>query len=325
MRTWGTAIARWAGARALVVLCIAPAVLLATVAPAACAATLPPELLTLEHKLAQLKVSSLRFSLEVVIAEAGSAKPAKPLVFLAADGEAGGSPLQAQVDATSVGRHQSIRTIGDVRYEYRPHLARRDGGRPWVYSKLSPSARAEDSVQRTFSALVKVPISAALNQQASLAGVLAQAQSVEEIGPTTLDGQQVTQFNATLDSEIKRSSSSSSGLTELLTHSSSQEGSAQSAPARTVTLELFIAPSGLPVRTRVTVTSGGSSLVADADIPAIDIPVHVAAPPTRATISRSRLRRIEQQRTRRTLVRARRNCRRLRGPQAVLCRRRAAQ
>ncbi len=286
------AIARWAGAPALVVLCIAPVVLLATVAPAACAATLPPELLTLEHKLAQLKVSSLRFSLEVVIT-AESAKPAKPLVFLAADGEAGESPLRAQVNATSVDRHQSIRTIGDVRYEYRPHLARRDGGRPWVYSKLSPSARAEDSVQRTFSALVKVPISAALSQQASLAEVLAQAQSVEEIGPTTLDGQQVTQFNATLDSEIKQNSSSSSGLSELLPNKSFQEGSTQPAPVRTVTLELFIAPSGLPVRTHVTVTSGGSSLVADTDISAIDVPVHVAAPPARSTISSSRLKRLE--------------------------------
>jgi hypothetical protein len=290
---WGRALARWAGG-ALVpaVLCIAPAALLATAAPAARAATVPPALLMLEHKLAQLKVSSLRFSLEVVITGAESAKPAKPLVFIAADGEAGQSPLRAQVDATTVGRHQSIRTIGGVRYEYRPHLARRDGGRPWVYSKLSPSARAEDSVQRTFSALVKVPINAALSQHASLAEVLAQAQSVEEVGPTTVDGQQVTQFNATLDSG-QGSSSPQGGLAELLTDNPPANDPAQPAPARTATLELFMASSGLPVRTRVTVTSGGSSLVADADIPAIDIPVHVVAPPARATISSARLKRIE--------------------------------
>jgi hypothetical protein len=288
-------MARGAGALALVVFCIVPTALVATAAPAARAVTLPPELLTLEHKLAQLKVSSLRFSLEVVITEAESAKPAKPLVFVAADGEAGQSPLRSQVDATTVGHHQSVRTIGDVRYEYRPQVARRDGGRPWVSSKLSPSARAKGSVQQIFSTLVKVPLDAALSEHRSLAEVLAQAQGVEEVGPTTVDGQQVTQFNATLDPEIGQMSSPAPALVEAFTHKPPPaESPVQPAPV----LELFIASSGVPVRTRVTVASGGSSMVADADIPAIDIPVHVAAPPARSTISSARLKRIERQRAR---------------------------
>jgi hypothetical protein len=287
----------WGGALALAVLCMAPAIL----ATAARAAALPPELLTLEQKLAQLKVSSLRFSLEIAIIKAqGGAKPAKRFAFGAADGEVGESPWRSQVNVTSLTRHYSVRTIGDARYESRPKIASRDGGRPWVRWRLSPSERSKASTPLSVSELVKIPIDIAPGMHASLAEALTQAQSVAEVGPATVDGLQVTQFNATLNPGITQTSSPlrpTLGEGSFANDPSPEVGPAQPAPTRTVTLELFFTPGGLPVRTRLTVAAGSTSLMADVDIPAINIPVRVSAPPPRATISRSRLKQLERKRS----------------------------
>lgn len=187
----------WRGAVALVVLCMAPAVM----APSVRAATLPPNLVMLSQKLAQLKASSLRFSIELAITAAHGAKPPKRLVIVAASGEAGGSPVRAKVNVTTLGQHDSVRTIGGISYEYRPEIARLDGGRPWIRQRLSPSEHPKASSHLTLLELTEIPISLVQNRHASLAEVLNEAQSAVEVGPTTVDGQQVTQFNATLNPE----------------------------------------------------------------------------------------------------------------------------
>jgi hypothetical protein len=67
-----------------------------------------------------------------------------------------------------------------------------------------------------------------------------------------------------------------------------------------VTLELYVAPNGLPVRT-ISILGGpgerpGSSegIASETDIPALEVPVHVHAPPARLTISEARLKPLER-------------------------------
>lgn len=63
-----------------------------------------------------------------------------------------------------------------------------------------------------------------------------------------------------------------------------------------VELELFIAPSGLPVRTITVLGSRSEGIGAEEDIRALEIPVVVRAPPARQTIGQAQLRKLERKR-----------------------------
>ena len=114
----------------------------------------------LSQKLAQLKCAlrfPRRFSIELAITAAHGAKPPKRLVIVAASGEAGGSPVRAKVNVTTLGQHDSVRTIGGISYEYRPEIARLDGGRPWIRQRLSPSEHPKASSHLTLLELTEIP------------------------------------------------------------------------------------------------------------------------------------------------------------------------
>lgn len=86
-------------------------------------------------------------------------------------------------------------------------------------------------------------------------------------------------------------------------------------------LELFLAPNGLPVRARVTFVAEGTTLSIRVDTLAINVPVHVVAPPARQTIDELPLKRLERRHAARQRKRALRACRHLlRRKQAARCR-----
>ena len=57
---------------------------------------------------------------------------------------------------------------------------------------------------------------------------------------------------------------------------------------------MFIAPDGLPVRIRVTLTDAGVTITVRVDTLAINVPVDVKPPPVAQTISQQRLKKLER-------------------------------
>jgi hypothetical protein len=70
-------------------------------------------------------------------------------------------------------------------------------------------------------------------------------------------------------------------------------------------IELFLAETGLPVRTNVVVVArhGKGELIEQSDITAIDMPVLVQAPPAAETIEAAELHRLLRRRVRRLAAR----------------------
>jgi hypothetical protein len=242
------------------------------------------------------------------------------------EGEASDSPPQATVAGSLLGLpEEQTRVVGNTVYRYRRQAAEIDGGRPWVRSQrrakeethgLDPGGLLESDEagkQGTFSKLIE-----------ELNGAL----SVEESGPVTVDDQRVIEFDATLDpapflAQLKAQPKEPQHPLSLPLETSPVSGPktpAKPAPPPSLELEVFIAPNGLPVRVRVTLSAEGATIAVRLDTLAINIPVHVEPPPARQTIGEAQLKQIERRRAARELRRALRACRRLHGERASVCR-----
>lgn len=331
----------WGRAMALAALCIA---LGASIPAAHAAAPLPPDLVALEQQMAQLQANSERFSLQLELAfelggsggplgsgkSPGSAPQSIPLVLLIAGvGEASDSPSQASVTASLLGLStQQTRTIGNTVYRLQPEAARIDGGRPWVSGPLKPKSSSEAQGLDP-GGILESDQGGKLGTFSKLIETLNTAQSIVESGPVTVDDQRVTEFDATLDptpflEKLKpKSKEPQHPLKNIFEgpETGNEPSPAKPAPPPSFKLELFIAPNGLPVRARFTFSAENTSIAVRVDTLAINIPVHVTAPPPRQTISEAQLIRIEQRRARRALKEALRHCRSLHGKRAALCRR----
>lgn len=317
----------WKRSTACAVIALALALLTGAVAQAV---TLPPDLVSLEQKMAQLKVSSERFSAQSEVIEAKHGAAPKHTVLIRVTGEASESPMAGFATISAFfGVHERIRIIGHTVYEYRPKLARIDGGRPWVRSE-QPSSSSEKTLGLGTGLLREHPRSAGDGPFASLADDLNEAQSVVELGSLTVDAQQVTQFNATFDPEplLKHLARPGPSLSEIF-NEKKEPAPAPPTVKPTLTLELFIAANGLPVRTRIALEAEGSGLVSGIDLPAINIPVHVLAPPARLTIAERQVKRLERERqaryrrelqkASRAFNKAARRCRRLPRRRVMAC------
>jgi hypothetical protein len=312
--------------RLVVVLSIALAGLLPGVAHASVA--VPPDLATLEQQMAGLQANSSRFNFQEELSFGnGLLGQGIPLVLLiAGTGEASDSPPQATVSGGLFGlATEQVRVIGETTYHRQQEAASIDGGRPWVRSArkageakgLDPGGILENDQsgkQGTFSKLVE-----------ELNGALA----IEESGPVTVDGQRVIEFDATLDpapfvaqlqSHSKQPAHPLNSLFQLPSVGGPNSKPQPPAPPPSLKLELFLAPNGLPVRARITFVAEGATIAVMVDTLAINIPVHVVAPPARQTIDEASLKRIERRHAARELRRALRACRHLHGKQASRCR-----
>jgi hypothetical protein len=313
------------GAIALVALAAA---LVYSAPPARAAAVRPADLVALEQQMALLQANSVHFSFQEELSLGELFGQGVPIALvIAGEGEASDSPPQASVAGGLLGlRQEQTRMIGDAVYRYRHEAAEIDGGRPWVRSHRGPKAEThgldpggllendQAGKQGTFSKLIE-----------ELDGAMA----IKESGPVVVDDQRVVEFDATLDptpllEKLKsQSNEPKHPLNSLLQIPSvgGPKAAPKPTPPPSLELELFIAPSGLPVRARVTFAAEGANLAVRVDTLAINVPVHVAPPPARQTIDEARLKQLEQRRAARKLARALHTCRRLRGKRAALCRR----
>ncbi len=213
------------------------------------------------------------------------------------------STLDGAFGKHAIHRQVTERLIGRSLYVDIPALARSDGGRPWVRSEEQLTAKPQDGgegepLTAAFSALTPalatVPQPGASGTFAGLGADFRAAQSIHQIAsltPLTIDGQPVSGFTASIPvASLLAPHVSPQQLRRLLASAKPDE--------KTAALELFIAPSGLPVRTAVELGAGAEGVAIQEDVLGLEVPLHVAPPPADRTITQARLDRRESKRHR---------------------------
>jgi len=261
----------------------------ATVASAA--AVLPPELVALEQHTSELKLASLRFTLdESTIVPGGDHEVSKLLKLLGADSTTTGEetlvPPAANVSLDFLGSRQTVRTVGGVDYVYVGKLARLDHGRPWIrlgrggLNELftvngHPVPIKKDATPQSSVPTLAEPPFGALEKD------LAGAREVHAVGAGTVDGQPATSFVAVLEpSQLEGEKPST--LKAAPTPAPQPPTPALQPP--TTTLEVSFAQSGLPVRTIIRAQDSQFTDTETLEIPAVNFPLVIDAPPAARTI-----------------------------------------
>lgn len=298
---------------------ILPGLIALAVAAPARAATPPPDLVSLEQQMAALKVTSIRFDIQEDLelpalgSLLGKGGGGSPLLFVVAgQGVASTAPEELEATAGLGGLPQTrLRVVGGTTYVYRQNAASYDGGRPWIRRPAEhgeaaplgsggPLAGAMPGTQGTFSGLIE-----------ELNGAL----SITESGPATVDGQRVIEFDAVLNPAqlLEKLGAKTANPLEGGGNPLGGLGQAVASPGRhgkrpsiaSLQLEVFIAPTGLPVRTRVTAQLEKATVSFRVDTLATGVPVDVQAPPAAKVIDEATLVRIERRREQRRLARLR--------------------
>jgi hypothetical protein len=211
------------------------------------------------------------------------------------------STLDSAIGKHTLHRKVTERVIGTHLYVDVPSLAHSDGGRPWVRSEerfltKSPGANEGEPLAAIFAALspalVVPPEPGEHGTFADLSEELSFAQSIHEITsltPLTVDGQPVSGFIASIPvASLLARRVSPKQLPQLLAAARPDE--------QTVTLEVFIATSGVPVRTTVELGAGEEGTAIQEDLLALEVPVVLTPPPAAKTITQARLDKLENKR-----------------------------
>lgn len=253
------------------------------------AAAVPPELLALEQKTLALQVTSEHFSLSETITGAESAgglfaRVSRSLPLITVTGEESFTPVQASFQGTFLGLKSNGRLIGTTLYIEEPMLGREDGGRPWVEE---PNQRLE---QATGVELGGLGGSAGSGAPAAFGGLIEElnkASNVQDLGPTTVDGQATTAFRGSVD------------LSRLTSVDAAKKRALLKVVKPLVKIELFFTEAGLPIRTRLMLTfrrhrrEPKSELIAQSDVLAVNVPIAtVEPPPADETITEAQLKKL---------------------------------
>jgi hypothetical protein len=265
--------------------------------------TVPSDLQALEQKMLALQLTSERFSVTFSVAETPKVKGplggfdhifgrasslAVPLIT--AVGEANFAPPEASFTVSFLGITTSVRMIGSTLYTHEPYVARLDGGRPWVEERNKSLAQALGSQPSAPGGSSAEPG----DGFKGLVALIAQARSIAELGPATVDGQVVNRFRLSVP------------IAALQKPGHSRKDRARARLRRKLfdpllRIELFVAEDGLPVRTNMVVgfRHDKGELIAQSDVTAVNVPVLVQAPPAAETIAAARLHRLLRRRARR--------------------------
>ena len=231
-------------------------------------AQIPPELRLLAQKK-DVRFATIRVATQTIL------DTVEGELILSARSELRRSPRESLTTATtrelspsgkSSSESQKGIEIGGVSYRYEPTLTKGDGGRPWV---REPS-HAEHSK--------------AISLEPSLAQ-LAHAQSIVALGAENLGGQKVSRFAVTFAPGVYPQSELPLG--ELLANECLQP----------VQIELAIAPSGVPVETKVSTgySKEGKTITTSSVTRILAIDFHFSPlkpPPSKRTIGLAALRRL---------------------------------
>ncbi len=263
--------------------------------PAAPNAQAPSRLQELEQKMEALQVSSERFTLTTALTGEKLPRALGGLFGeLSASGEVTLSPEAGQVTVNLFGKPLVMRLVGGVSYLYVPELSEHDHGRPWI--KLGRKPFSE--LLRSSSGGVGAVTASSKPAFAGELKLIKEATALTEVGATTVDGQEVTHFtgifNPAKAEKAPRSITVKTARGRRVVHVPPIKQSGR--------LELFIAPNGLPVRTILAITTSagtahrtkGVTVTVTLDIPAINFPLVVEAPPASETITLAQLKALEK-------------------------------
>jgi hypothetical protein len=253
-------------------------------------ATVPPTLASLEQAWTELKVTSLRFSTHTSIHLSHGGRTAQCLSKLLGGGSQSGeytaAPAAASVSLEFLGIKWKLRQVGKTVYAYLRSLARYDHGRPWLRlgkGGLSELFHVKGRHVASVSEPELLPVTPKLAEPpfSQLTRFLDGAREIRELGPATIDGQSVTRFLVVPEP------------TELETELSATTPSVQRVNASSsATVEVALAASGLPVRTEITVHTSASTTTYTLEIPAVNFPLVISAPPADETTTVHRLRQL---------------------------------
>ena len=179
------------------------------------------------------------------------------------------SPLELETTSGSGTQVAHLRLVGGTVYLEIPGLARLTHGRHWLRATLRQLglSRAQLLGQRSATG----QSSTALSQTSAITKLLREASTIQEIGPSLVDREPVTEFLVTLD------------FAQLLGGPS--PSSAPSGPGSTVDVQLYLAADGLLKRETVDV----SELIAITDdVLSDNLPVVVHRPSSHDVVPLSR-------------------------------------
>ncbi len=237
-------------------------------AAGASAVTLSPELQALEEKSKELKIASERFTIDYLVKA-----PSGKVVSVTGAGEERTSPPRAQVQETVKGKKVVVRVVGSTLYTEYPGLARVDQDRPWVRSSASRLS-SESGIDF---------LSGASRFTATYALLGSEAEAVERVGPASVNGQEATEFTATVSLARLTSQLSASVRSEL-----ERDG------VNTARVAVFIAADGLPLQSIVNISAEGGTVTVSTTVLQVNGKVSVSAPPAGRTISEARFKALEK-------------------------------
>lgn len=263
-------------------------------APPVAAAVAPAELQGLEAKMAQLQITSERFSIRTRGSFVSSAVTVTAKGTCPAKGKC--HPVQPRrvtrgkphlLDEThtveadiAAGTGETFGTDGRSRlivagstlYLYAPERSGRGRMRPWLRQRVPGQATSPLDYILPFHAVAahetnlggSGPFGSLINLLRTAVGTFAVA------GPVTVDGQQTSEFTSTVVPAVLFGFPEP-GLPTL----------AEALPPEK--LQVFLSESGLPLRVVVTRRTEGYSLTETTDLLAVNLPVSIKAPPANRT------------------------------------------
>ena len=179
------------------------------------------------------------------------------------------SPLEVATTSGSGAQVAHLRLVGGTVYLAIPGLARLAHGRHWLRATLRQLGLSSAQLLGQGSATGQS--STALSQTAAIAKLLREASTIQEIGPSVVDREPVTEFLVTL------------GFSRLL--GAPSPSPAASGPGSTVDVQLYLAADGLLKRETVDVSELISITV---DVLSDTVPVVVHRPRSRDVVPLSR-------------------------------------
>jgi hypothetical protein len=263
--------------------------------------SVPPPLQALEQKMLLIHFNTARVSGVFALGDLGTPAEGADLAAQANVCESLIVSIDANVRLSPSGTVASSRfeggpairqiSIGRTDYIYEPSVKRYDGGRPWVRSVTEAPSKSSKGLFGAMPAVGEDESSASTDVFKRLVETINQAQSIQEAGQTTVDGQQATEYVVTISMATLLAKQLSQKQIETAKKKSELFKGISEA---TDTLELFLTPDGMPVRTINVIGPRNEGIGVEQDILAINIPVSIHKPPSNLTVGQVRLRKLEK-------------------------------
>jgi hypothetical protein len=191
-------------------------------------------------------------------------------------GELSISPARAEEINIGTGKPIQIE-IGSTEYTYSREIARKHPRRAWVRRK-----GAEIATTFPYHASPDEVSVGGEGSYAQLFNLLTTAVgSVAVLGPVSVDGQPTTEFMAEIEPLRLIRGLTVEDVQELKKH-----------PVST-TLKLFLSEAGFPLRVIVSQSAQGIHSIETTEITGVEVPISVAPPPAKETISVAQARKLE--------------------------------